>query len=72
MRIPRTPADFAKLNCWAWQGLSDAQIFRRMEKEWRSEVTTLAGRLHCAVCIQPITIHVCTECGQTFHGGDRT
>jgi len=64
LKVPRTPADFAKLDCWAWAGYSDEKIFNRMRGDWRSEVTTLAGKLHCARCLQRINPIFCIECGQ--------
>ena len=62
----KTPKDFALADCLVWAGLGDERILTILKK-WRSEVTTLAGSLHCAQCLQPITINVCTECGQTIH-----
>ena len=63
---PRTEKEYAILNRWILEGLSDEQISKKLTgKNWRSEVVTLAGKLHCAECRQPITITVCIECGQT-------
>jgi uncharacterized protein Usg len=72
MKSSRSPADFNLLRCWAWAGYDNEKIFNRMKKEWRSEVTTLAGRLHCAHCTQLITINACIECGQTIYEGEST
>lgn len=67
--IPRTIRDFRRLDRWIHIGLTDDKIFSKLKrKEWRSEVFTLAGQLHCAICIQPITLRSCLECGQILAG----
>ena len=68
---PRTLADFRLLERLARSGYTTVAIqnLYQRKKEWRSEVTTLPGKLHCAHCFRIISINECLTCGQTFHEG---
>ena len=55
LRSPRTLKDDERIRLWIAEGVPDAEILKRMKKNWRSEVITLAGKLHCADCLQPIS-----------------
>ena len=63
---PRTLRDFQIIDLLVERGWSDSKVDRFLQSDWRSEVKTLAGKLHCAECLQPISIHRCLECGQTL------
>lgn len=68
MYPPRTPRDDEVIRAWIAEGLTDFDILMRIEnKKWRSEVITLAGRPHCATCLQLISLLVCLECGRAIH-----
>ena len=65
--IPRTPADFARLDRFVERGITNEEFFRFMTtKNWRSEVIRLPdGTLACALCVQQLRVpNTCEECGQ--------
>lgn len=68
---PRVSADFKLVERLVRSGIDEHSIQRMFlqSNEWRSEVETLAGRLHCSHCNQFISLHECLNCGQTINEG---
>ena len=64
---PRTLSDFRLLESLMRAGhdVKNIEMLFNKKTEWRSEVNTLAGILHCSHCKQSITLQECLNCGQT-------
>ncbi len=71
MRTPRTKSDFTLIEHLARAGHSDLTISKlfNLHHEWRSQVVSVNGDLHCASCYLPIGLRECLECGQTISEG---
>jgi hypothetical protein len=65
--LPRTLADFSKIDSWISAGRSDAEVLRLLRTEWRSEIVDVGGVYYCTECFQAINLKICTSCGQTLY-----
>jgi hypothetical protein len=66
---PRTPVDFIRIELWAAEGKTTAEIFQMITRyNWRSEVLVAANNCTtlCACCLRRISLTECIECGMTI------